>query len=384
MDRCACICCIFSDEQVLVHQNTVVSRKIFVALSGGVDSAVAAYLLKQQGYDVHGIFFGSWQNETELWQECPWKEDLKFARAAAEHLKIPFEIVNFIDEYREKVVDYLIKGYRSGQTPNPDVMCNRYIKFGILVEHARANGFDGIATGHYVRKIEHNGTFSLHEGIDKNKDQSFFLCLVKKTNLTNVYFPLGELTKPEVRRIAADIPLPNAQRKDSQGICFLGSRRVSINDFLEKYIPDAPGDIVTLDGKIIGQHRGLHRYTIGQRKGIGLPSNQDFEHYVVVAKDYRTKQLVVGFDHPETHGLYSSCVRIGALNFLEEPPKEGEILLAKPRYRDPSQVTTWRWIDKATAELSFHEPQRALAVGQATAFYRGDCLVGGGIYREIL
>ena len=361
----------------------VVSEKILVALSGGVDSAVAAYLLKQRGYEVHGIFFRSWQNETELWQACPWKEDLESARAAAEHLQIPFEVINFIDVYRKKVVDYLIEGYRLGQTPNPDVMCNRYIKFGILVEHMHTVGFDGLTTGHYVRKVEQNGAFSLYEGIDKNKDQSFFLCLVKKENLANVHFPLGDLTKPEVRRIAAEIGLPNALRKDSQGICFLGSSRVSINDFLQKYIPDAPGDIVTLDGKILGQHRGLHRYTIGQRKGIGLPSNCDFEHYVVVSKDYQTQQLVVGFDHPETRGLYTNRVRIRALNFLKEPPKEGEILLAKPRYRDPSQVTTWHWLDEATAELSFHEPQRALAVGQVAAFYREDCLIGGGVYREI-
>ena len=360
------------------------SEKILVALSGGVDSAVAAYLLKQRGYEVHGIFFRSWQNETELWQACPWKEDLESARAAAEHLQIPFEVINFINVYRRKVVDYLIEGYRCGQTPNLDVMCNRYIKFGVLVEHMHATGFDGLAIGHYVRKVEHNGTFSLYEGIDENKDQSFFLCLVKKENLENVHFPLGNLTKPEVRHIASDIGLPNAQRKDSQGICFLGSSRVSINDFLEKYIPDAPGDIVTLDGKILGQHRGLHRYTIGQRKGIGLPSNKDFEHYVVIAKDYSKQQLIVGFDHIETRGLYSRRVHIGALNFLEEPPKEGEILLAKPRYRDPSQVITWHWIDENIAELSFEVPQRALAIGQATAFYREDCLVGGGIYREIL
>ena len=360
------------------------SEKILVALSGGVDSAVAAFLLKERGCNVHGIFFRSWQNETELWQGCPWNEDLESARRAAEHLKIPFEVINFIDVYRQKVVNYLIDGYRSGQTPNPDVMCNRYIKFGILVEHMCAAGFDGLATGHYVQKTERNGSFSLYEGVDKNKDQSFFLCLVQRNHLPNVQFPRGNLTKMEVRRIASEIGLPNAQRKDSQGICFLGSRRVSINDFLEKYIQDAPGDIVTLDGKIVGHHRGLHRYTIGQRKGIGLPSNRNLEHYVVIAKDYSTRHLVIGFDRLETHGLYTRRVRIGSLNFLEEPPKDDEILLAKPRYRDPSQTVTWHWIDKNTAELLFTIPQRALAIGQALAFYRKTCLIGGGIYREIL
>jgi len=360
------------------------AKKILVALSGGVDSAVAAYLLQQQGYDVHGIFFRSWQNETELWKECPWKEDLASARSVAEHLKIPFEIINFIDVYRKNVVDYLIEGYRSGQTPNPDVMCNRFIKFGVLVDHMNKSGFDGLATGHYCRKVENNGHFSLLEGLAPNKDQSFFLCLVKRENLSKVLFPLGEITKKDVRRIASDIGLPNAQRKDSQGICFLGSSNVNINQFLEKYIPDMPGDIVNLDGKILGKHRGLHRYTIGQRKGIDIPSNCDFEHYVVIAKDYATGRLIVGFDHLETKGLYATKVRVFGLNFIESKPYNGEILLAKPRYRDPSQEITWAWLNETTAELTFSEPQRALATGQALAFYRNDCLIGGGIYAEIV
>ncbi len=360
------------------------TKKILVALSGGVDSAVAACLLQQQGYDVHGIFFRSWQNETELWKECPWKEDLASARSVAEHLKIPFEIINFIDVYRKNVVDYLIEGYRSGQTPNPDVMCNRFIKFGVLVDHMNNAGFDGLATGHYCRKVENNGHYSLLEGLDPNKDQSFFLCLVKRENLSKVLFPLGEITKKDVRRIASDIGLPNAQRKDSQGICFLGSSNVNINQFLEKYIPDMPGDIVNLDGKILGKHRGLHRYTIGQRKGIDIPSNCDFEHYVVIAKDYATGRLIVGFDHLETKGLYATQVRVFGLNFIESKPHNGEILLAKPRYRDPSQEITWTWLNETTAELTFSEPQRALATGQALAFYRNDSLIGGGIYAEIL
>jgi len=361
------------------------SKNILVALSGGVDSAVAALLLKEQGFDVHGIFFRSWQNETELWQECPWREDLSSAKSVAKHLKISFDIINFIDVYRHKVVDYLIEGYRSGRTPNPDVMCNRFIKFGVLVEHAKKMGFDGLATGHYCRKKEdQDGYPLLYEGLDKNKDQSFFLCLVKRENLSNVYFPLGNLTKKHVRFIAEQNALPNAFRKDSQGICFLGSHKIDINQFLERYIPNKPGEIVNLSGKILGKHKGLHRYTIGQRKGIDIPSNCDFEHYVVVSKDYETGHLIVGFDHPETPGLYASKVRVFNMNFLAPKPIEGEVLWAKPRYRDLPQKIRWHWLNEDTVEIYFFEPQRALAIGQVLAFYRSDCLVGGGTYQEIL
>ncbi len=355
--------------------------KVLVALSGGVDSAVSAYLLQQEGYEVHGVFFRSWQNETELWQECPWKEDLASAQAAAQHLKIPFEIVNFIEVYRKKVVDYLIEGYRSGQTPNPDVMCNRYIKFGVLVEHARS--YDALATGHYCVKQQEADHFSIYEGDDKTKDQSYFLCLVKKPNLARVLFPLGHLTKKQVRAIAADIQLPNAHRKDSQGICFLGSKKVNINDFLEKYLPNQPGNIVNLRGEVIGAHEGLHRFTIGQRKGINIPSNKDFEHYVVIAKDYTRNQLVVGFDHTDTQGLYKSCAHVYQLNFLAEPPDDNEHLLAKPRYRDNSQGITWHWESENSVKIQFDVPQRALAIGQAVAFYRGQQLIGGGIYSQL-
>ena len=281
------------------------------------------------------------------------------------------------------MVNYLIEGYRSGQTPNPDIMCNRYIKFGCLVDYQHTAGFDALATGHYCQKITHKGHFSIHQGVDPHKDQSFFLCGVRRNQLASVQFPLGTWLKTNVRALAQKIGLPNALRKDSQDICFLGSSRVPINDFLTKYIPDAPGKIVRTDGVVLGEHRGLHRYTIGQRKGIGIASNCDFEHYVVVAKDYRNGTLIVGFDHPETQGLYTTRVRMHPLNFLENPPEEGECVLVKPRYRSPSQVAHWHWIDDAISEITFTMPHRALAVGQIAAFYRQTCLIGGGVYQQI-
>lgn len=360
-------------------------KNFLVALSGGVDSAVAACLLKEDGYSVQGLFYRSWQNEGELWSNCPWKEDLESARWVAQHLNIEFSILNLIEAYRKHVVHYLLESYRLGETPNPDVMCNRYVKFGVLVDHVLQSGFEALATGHYCLKLPSKGPmgFSLYEAEDKTKDQSYFLCLVRKDYLKNVHFPLGRLQKTEVRKLALARELPNATRKDSQGICFLGGRKVEINEFLEKYLPDQPGEIINLEGRVIGEHRGLHRFTLGQRKGINLPSNSDFNHYVVLAKDYEKNQLRVGFEDKTAPGLFTTTVKVKNLNFFEDSPAAGEILLAKPRYRDPSQKISWRWLEEGHAEVTFVCPQRALALGQAIAFYRKNQLVGGGIYAAI-
>ena len=348
-------------------------------MSGGVDSSVAAILLKEQGYHVTGAYIKTWMNEDRIAARCPWQEELDLARKTADIIGVPFHLVNLIGDYRKKVIDYLVDGYRSGVTPNPDVMCNREIKFGRFLHCALEEGFDGMATGHYCRRtVNDDGTYNLLEGKDKNKDQSYFLALLSQSQLRHAYFPLGELDKGEVRRIAHRKMLPNADRKDSQGICFLG--KVRVNEFLEEYIPDNPGNIVDLSGQQIGTHQGLHRYTLGQRKGIGIPSNTYQQSFVVVAKNREQNQLIVGFDQPSTAGLYGSRFRIRNLNFLNEPPRSGHTLLAKPRYRDPSTPILFRHTGSAEAEIEFKTLQRALAPGQICALYDGERLIGGGIY----
>ncbi len=230
-------------------------KKILVALSGGVDSAVAALLLKEQGYEVSGAYIRTWMNEEMPLADCPAQQDIEDARAVAKHLGIDFEIVNLVNEYREHVVHYLVEGYQKGITPNPDIMCNREMKFGIFQNYALERGFDALATGHYVRKRQNaDSSFDLVQGVDGNKDQTYFLAMLQQKQIEHAIFPIGELSKPAVRALAKQHQLPNADKKDSQGICFLGD--MNINRFLEYYIDDKPGDIVNADGKVLGQHQG--------------------------------------------------------------------------------------------------------------------------------
>lgn len=351
-----------------------------MALSGGVDSAVGAALLKEQGYAVSGAYIRTWMNEEMPLADCPAQQDIEDSRAVAAHLGIDYEIVNFVNEYREHVVHYLVDGYQKGMTPNPDIMCNREMKFGIFEKYARAQGFDGIATGHYVRKQKNtDGSFDLREGLDPNKDQTYFLALLKQEQIAPAIFPLGELQKPYVRELADHYKLPNAAKKDSQGICFLGD--MNINRFLEYYIEDAPGEIVNPEGKVLGKHRGLHRYTMGQRRGIGVPSNTDNQYYVVVGFNLEDNQLIVAFDAPSAPGLFTSEVELFGLSFINKIIDNPCRLLAKPRYRDPAQAIKYTPTGNDSAQITFDEPQRALAAGQILALYKDDKLLGGGFYK---
>jgi tRNA-specific 2-thiouridylase len=349
-------------------------------MSGGVDSSVAALLLKRQGFEVAGAYMKNWMNEDGVVGHCPWREDIDDARRVAAQVGIEFQVVNLMRDFREKVVDYLLDGYARGLTPNPDTTCNREIKFGVFRDWARQNGFSAIATGHHARRrVDRNGEVEVLEGADKKKDQTYFLALLSPGQLRDSRFPVGDLEKPELRRIAREAGLATADKKDSQGICFIGD--VQMDDFLRAYIPDRPGPIVRAsDGRELGRHRGLHYYTLGQRRGIGVPSNAEGERYVVVGKRAADDALLVGFDHPEAPGLFQSEVRIHSLSWTGAPLGQERSLEGRVRYRDPRVPLRLVPEDGATALVRFARPQRALAAGQVLALYDGDRLLGGGVY----
>jgi len=354
-------------------------EKILVGLSGGVDSSVAALLLKQQGYDVSAAYIKTWSNETDVFADCPGQEDIEYAQAVCEQLDIPFQVVNLVETYYERIVQYMVDGYQRGITPNPDIMCNREIKFGAFLDYALEQGFTEVATGHYCQKVMgEDGLAYIAEGADGNKDQSYFLAMVKPEQLKHARFPIGHLQKGRVREIAKEHNLPNAARKDSQGICFLG--KVNINEFLAHYIPDKPGNIVKANGTVLGEHKGLHRYTIGQRKGIGIPSNSDFNAYVVVAKRLESNELVVAFDSTHAEGLYSESLLVHNHSYVTRPFIDNGVHLARPRYRDPKQgLSKIENLGEGSYRVYFETPPRALANGQILAFYEADRLLGGGV-----
>jgi tRNA-specific 2-thiouridylase len=382
-------------------------ERILVAMSGGVDSSVAALLLRQQGCEAVGAYMKNWINEDHLAGHCPWQQDIEDARAVADQIGIEFRVVNLMREYRRLVVDYLLDGYARGLTPNPDIMCNREVKFGVFGAYARAEGFTAVATGHYARRVaddaapdaDHDSDgapggaadgapapaegvrpqWALLEGADRNKDQSYFLSLLSQEQLGAARFPIGHLTKPEVRALAVEHRLATARKKDSQGICFIGE--VRMQDFLRAYVPDQPGPIVrATDDREIGRHRGLHYYTIGQRKGIGVPSNTDRQAYVVVGKRAADNALLVAFDAPDAPGLFVKEIRMRALSWIGEPVTTPRRMEGRVRYRDPRVALEFRPEADATALIRFDHPQRALAPGQVLALHEGERLLGGGIY----
>jgi tRNA-specific 2-thiouridylase len=349
-------------------------------MSGGVDSSVAALLLKRGGLDVSGAYMKNWINEDGLPGNCPWMEDIEDARRVADQVGIGFQVVNLMRDYRERVVQYLLDGYEGGLTPNPDTMCNREIKFGVFAAWARDHGFSAVATGHYARRTASPaGGLELREGADPGKDQSYFLALLGQEQLAGARFPVGDLRKPELRRIARDAGLATAGKRDSQGLCFIGE--VRMGDFLRAHVPDRPGPVVrAADGETLGRHPGLHHFTLGQRRGIGVPSNAENERYVVVGKRAEDNALLVAFDRPDAPGLFQSEVRVHSLSWVQGPVEGEASLEGRVRYRDPRVPLRFVPEGRGTALVRFASPQRALAPGQVLALYDGDRVLGGGVY----
>ena len=358
------------------------SERVLVAMSGGVDSSVAALLLHKEGLPIEGAYMKNWINEENIVGDCPWQQDIEDARAVAEALQIPFRVVNLMREYRARVVEYLLNGYQTGITPNPDAMCNREMKFGVFLELAKAAGFQAVASGHYARRLRQtDGSWEILEGVDKSKDQSYFLALLQQHQIAAARFPVGELQKADVRKVASKFNLVTAQKKDSQGICFIGE--VKMRDFLQNFVPDNPGPIRTRQGRNLGQHKGLHLYTLGQRKGVGVPSNTRNEAYVVVEKRFDSNELIVAFDRLDTEGLYARRCRIGSLSFTNRRIPDRAQIAAKPRYRAKASAVLFEALGEKSAILEFEEPQRALTPGQICALYEGEQLLGGGVFEEI-
>ena len=384
--------------------------RIVVGLSGGVDSSVAAWLLQQAGHEVIGIFMRNWHDESVVIDnECPWIDDANDAMLVASHLGIPFQVLDLSAQYKERIVDYMFEEYAAGRTPNPDVLCNREVKFDLFLESALELGAEGVATGHYCRnetlEVDGQVTHRLLAGVDTNKDQSYFLCQLTQAQLEKAHFPIGELTKPEVRRLAEEIDLPTANKKDSQGLCFIG--KVRLPDFLQQQLEPKTGDIIEIDaararvavaektdasvplhwdpedGFCVGQHSGAHFFTVGQRRGIQVGGKP--EPLFVLEKDVERNLLFVGQgeNHP---GLLRHALRIHAdeAHWIR-PDRElaigesTEALQVRIRYRQSLQAATITR-HEAHYEIAFAQPQSGVAAGQFAAWYDGDdCIVSGVI-----
>ena len=375
--------------------------RVVVGLSGGVDSSVAAHLLVEQGHDVIGLFMRNWVDDSVILDEdCPWIEDSNDALLVAEKLNIPFQVVDMSADYKTRIVDYMFAEYQSGRTPNPDVLCNREVKFDLFLQEALKLGASHVATGHYVQKtLSDDGVYHLNAGADLNKDQSYFLCQLNQDQLKHALFPIGDMQKSEVRALAKSLDLVTADKKDSQGLCFIG--KVRLPDFLQQQLEVKQGDIVEIapdwqgfnvtaigqkwplspeDGKVVGQHQGAHFFTIGQRKGLLVGGKA--EPLFVIATDTTRNVIYVG--QGESHpGLLRKGLRIDGKDIhWVEPDKalalaEERSILLRFRYRQPLFKATML-IDKQGMQITFNEPQKAVAAGQFAAWYDKNTLIGSG------
>jgi tRNA-specific 2-thiouridylase len=355
------------------------SQRVIVGLSGGVDSAVAALLLLEQGWDVHGLFMSNWDDEDGY---CTAAQDFQDARAVAQELGIPLHRVSFAAQYRERVFSYFLQEQRAGRTPNPDVLCNREIKFGVALQYARRLGADWFATGHYARLIQTPEGPQLRKARDLSKDQSYFLHAVERDQLARVLMPIGELDKSAVRERARRAGLPVFDKPDSTGICFIGER--PFREFLAGFLRDEPGPIETPEGERLGEHRGLAFYTLGQRGGLGLGGRKGYaeEPWYVAAKDTKRNALIVvqGQDHPL---LFSDELTTGPMHWLVPPAQQHIQCTVKVRYRQPDQRATLTLLPDGRVRAVFDEPQRAVTPGQYLVAYDDDLCLGGAVIDSV-
>jgi tRNA-specific 2-thiouridylase len=344
------------------------TKKVYIGMSGGVDSSVSATLLKKQGYNVTGVFIKVWQPD---WITCTWKEDRLDAMRVAAKLDIPFITLDLEKEYREEVVDYMISEYKAGRTPNPDVMCNRYVKFGGFFNWAMKQGADFVATGHYAQVIDGK----LLAGNDTNKDQTYFLWTLNKDQISKTIFPVGNIEKPEVRKLAKKFNLPNADKKDSQGLCFIG--KIDIKEFLSRYINVKKGDVLDISGNIIGEHDGSFFFTVGERHGFRITKKTpNDEPYYVISKNIERNTITVANRNMEgelPNGVTE--VKLRDVNWNQGKELIGVSLLARSRYRAPLQEIIFT--DSST--VVFSKPQFTISAGQSLVFYDGNVCLGGGI-----
>lgn len=370
---------------MLVKNTQKKKTRVVVGLSGGVDSAVTALQLKKQGYDVIGVFMKNWSfpPSSPFVKYCPWKEDWRSAVRIAAKLDIPFHTFDFQKEYKKKVIDYFFAEYNKGRTPNPDVMCNKMIKFDLFIKAAKKLGADYIATGHYVRKKEgKKGKFKLLQGIDKGKDQSYFLWTLNQKQIKNSLFPNGSYTKKQIREIADRAKLPSAHRPDSQGICFIGE--IDIPKFIATRLPKKEGEVIFRD-KVVGKHKGIQFYTIGQRKGLDNPKLQknlakrykgkDIPALYVLFLDAKKNQIIIG----EEKNLYKNKMIVKDLHWISQEKPKNKKLLVQIRYQHSAVLATIKEVKKDKLEVKFSKPVRAITPGQSAVFYLKEEVLGGGI-----
>ena len=353
------------------------SNPIIVGISGGVDSSVTAMTLKKQGYNVECVFMKNWEGEDET---CTSEQDYKDALAVCDHLNLPLRSVNFSKEYWDNVFQYFIDEYAKGRTPNPDVLCNREVKFKAFLDFALDLGANKIATGHFARIVESDGLFQLLKGVDGDKDQSYFLYLLGQDALSKSMFPVGEIDKKKVRKLAESSGLINHAKKDSTGVCFIGEQKF-FKKFLKKYIPEQPGNIHTIDGNSCGEHDGLMFYTMGQRQGLGIGGGHGDKEapWFVADKDLENNILIVaqGHDHP---ALFHQKLEADQIHWISgSPPQDLENISAKIRYRQMDQSCEITTLSSDRCTVKFDKPQFGIAPGQSIVFYKGDDCLGGAI-----